>query len=88
VLLNIAEPLLITLAFLIAWDYCQSAPLLPVLRRSEMTPVTLEDQRTAEWLTALRPAALAPHTGTRGRPRNQARRQSKSEYTPRHYSKD
>jgi len=85
-MLNIAESLLIVVAFLIAWDYTQPEPLL--WPGPDLVPVTLEDQRTAEWLTALRPAALAPHTGTRGRPRNQARRQSKSEYTPRHYSKD
>jgi hypothetical protein len=81
-IMTVAEPLLLVVAFFIAWDYCQPAPLLVSLRDPEKTPVTLEDQRTAEWLAAIRPPILAPHTGHR------AKRKAETGYTPRHYSRD
>jgi len=78
---SIVEPLLIAAAFWVAWDYRRPVPLLPLLRRSDLVPVTLEDQRTVEWL-----ALLAPHPGTRGR--HSAWRRGTSDYTARHYTKD
>jgi hypothetical protein len=83
--LNIAEPLLIFVAFLIAWDYRQPEPLL--WPGPDMVPVTLEEQRTEEWLAKITPPVLGPNTGTRAKPRNQARRQSENGYTPRHYTR-
>jgi hypothetical protein len=86
-MLSYIEPLLFAAAFWVAWDYRRPEPLLPVFRR-DMAPVTLEDQRTIEWLASVRPPVLAPHAGTRARPGYLARRREGSEYTPRHYGRE
>lgn len=87
-MLNYVEPLIIVAAFWVAWDYRQPAPLLPLRRSAPLAPVTLEEQRTAEWLASIRPPVLAPHAGGRGKPGGYlARRKAATEYTPRHYTR-
>jgi hypothetical protein len=88
-MLSYIEPLLFAAAFWVAWDYRRPEPLLPALRRA-LAPVTLEDQRTIDWLASVRLPSLPANTGTRARPRTGylARRRAGSKYTPRHYARE
>jgi hypothetical protein len=85
-MLSIYEAVLAVTAFWLAWEYCRAES---VIWPDELAaPVTLEEQRAAEWLTALRPAVLAPHTGTRVRTSGYfARRRASSEYPSDHYTR-
>jgi hypothetical protein len=86
-MLSYVDPLLIVTAFWLAWDYRQPAPLLP-FDRAALTPVTLEDQRTVDWLAGLRTGLLAPNPGTRAKSGYLARRKTDSGHQPRQYTRD
>lgn len=84
-MLSIYEAVLAVTAFWLAWEYCRPESLI---WPDELVPVTTEEQRTTEWLTSLRPAIMAPHTGTRGKPTGyQARRRAASGHPPDHYTR-
>jgi hypothetical protein len=84
-MLSYVVPLTIVTAFWLAWDYRQPQPLL-LPGSQTLAPVTLEDQRTIEWVARLR----APHTGTRVKPKTGylARRKTDNSYQARHYTRD
>lgn len=65
--MEINEALLLLVAFVVAWDYRQPQPLL--WAGPDLAPVTLEDERTIEWLAAIRPPVFGPNPGNRAKRR-------------------
>lgn len=85
---NYVEPLLLVVAFALAWDYRRPDPLL--FGRVELTPVaTLEERNAEQWLAQIRVGPLARNTGSRVKSgRHAADRRSYNPFTANHYSRN